>query len=38
MRKKDFRWLNRNLLIHNSKHPDFEEAMILIREAITASL
>ncbi len=31
LRKTDIRWLNRNVWIRNSKHPDIEEALILIQ-------
>ena len=31
-RKTDFAWLLRNLAIRNSNHPDFQEAINLIKE------
>jgi hypothetical protein len=30
LRRTDFGWLRRNLAIHNSDHPDFNEAMQLV--------
>ena len=33
-RKDDFRWLLRNLFIRNASHPNFEEAIELIKEQI----
>lgn len=29
-RKTDYRWLARNLAINNRKHPDIQEALVLI--------
>ena len=34
LRKNDMRWLLRNMSVRNSKHPDFQEALMLIRETI----
>jgi hypothetical protein len=31
LRKRDMQWLQRNLGVRNRAHPDFEEAMRLIR-------
>jgi len=31
-RKEDLGWLNRNLGIRNSNHPEYEKAMSLIKE------
>jgi hypothetical protein len=31
-RKTDFRWLNRNLGIRNSEHPNFRESMNIIQK------
>lgn len=31
MRKQDLSWLRRNLAINNGGHPDFHEAMRLVR-------
>lgn len=35
-RKMDFRWLNRNLAIRNSSHPDFPEAVSIIKKMLIA--
>jgi len=35
-RVTDLNWLNRNLSVRNSGHPDFKEAMELIKELINA--
>ena len=32
LRKDDFKWLLRNLEIYNSHHPQYEEAINLIKE------
>lgn len=32
LRIKDLNWLNRNLAINNSNHPDFEKAINLIKQ------
>jgi hypothetical protein len=34
LRQNDVRWLSRNLGIRNSAHPDFAEAMRLIKELL----
>ena len=34
MRKTDIRWLSRNLGIRNSNHPNFQDAMNLIKELL----
>jgi hypothetical protein len=34
LRKKDFRWLKRNLAIRNKNHPKFKEVMELIKEKL----
>lgn len=33
-REQDFHWLNRNLSIRNSTHPNFPEAMKIIKELL----
>ena len=35
-RRKDFRWLLRNLFVRNSKHPNFEEACGLLKEMVAS--
>jgi len=32
--RRDWRWINRNLAVQNKNHPDFPEAIKLVREAI----
>ena len=34
MRRQDLGWLNRNLAVRNSNHPDFMRAMQLIKELL----
>lgn len=34
LRKKDLRWLSRNLAIRNRDHPQFPQAMKIIRELL----
>lgn len=31
MRRKDYRWLNRNMAIRNSNHDDYEQASFYLR-------
>lgn len=31
-RKNDIGWLNRNLFIRNSVHPNFEQAVVIIKQ------
>lgn len=36
--RRDWRWISRNLAIQNKNHPDFKEAIQLVRDAARGKL
>jgi len=32
--ESNLRWLNRNILVRNSQHPDVEKALVIIRQLL----
>jgi len=38
LERRDWSWINRNLAVQNKNHPDFREAIKLVRDAIRGKL